>query len=518
MQKKNLFMDILYGNIIERYLQKNANDFTREDLIRYIINNNIEIVNFRYVAQDGRLKTLSFYIHSSKYLENILTYGERVDGSSLFSFIEAESSDLYVIPRYRTAFVNPFTKIPAVDILCSFYTNEGKPLESAPEYILSKAHQYFRKITGMLFKALGELEFYIIAPNDNKFTPTNQKGYHESSPFIKYNDFRNHAMQLISQCGGKIKYGHSEVGAFVEGDYVYEQHEIEFLPVPVEESAEQLIISKWVLRNLAYQYGINVSFAPKITIGKAGSGMHIHMLAEKDGQNAMLENGKLSTEARKMIAGILSYADALTAFGNTTPLSYMRLVPHQEAPTNICWGDRNRSVLLRVPLGWTSNVNMAFDANSKARNIYKSEPDEEVDSFNYKYNATQKQTIELRSPDGTADVHFLLAGIMIAAAQGFIMPNALDIAEKLYVNINIHKEVNRDKAKSFEHLPSSCVESAQVLKSKRSIFETENIFPKGTIDYIIKTLEAYQDTDLKEKLQNNKDMLADFVQKNLNVK
>lgn len=494
----------LHSNLIEKYLQKDAETFTRADIIKYIIDNNVEMVNFRYAAQDGRLKTLSFYIYSLEYLENILTYGERVDGSSLFSFIEAGSSDLYVIPRYKTAFVNPFSEISAVDILCSFYTNEGKPLESAPEYILAKAHKYFNRITGHSFKALGELEFYVIAPKEEQFEPTNQKGYHESSPFIKYNDFRNHAMKLISQCGGKIKYGHSEVGAFSDENNIYEQHEIEFLPVPVEQTADQIIIAKWVLRNLAYQYGISISFAPKITVGKAGSGMHIHMLAEKDGHNQMLENGNLSEVARRMIAGILSNADALTAFGNTTPLSYMRLVPHQEAPTNICWGDRNRSVLVRVPLGWTTEINMVVSANSneQAKNHVKPE----------------KQTIELRSPDGTADIYFLLAGIVISAAQGFIMPNALEIANKLYVNVNIHKEDYCDKAKELGHLPSSCVESAKALAQKRAIFETDNIFPSGTIDNIIKSLTVFEDSNLRDKLQNDCDLLNEWVKKNLNIK
>lgn len=494
----------LHANLIEKYLQKDAESFTREDIIKYMVDHKIEMVNFRYAAQDGRLKTLSFYIYSLEYLKNILTYGERVDGSSLFSFIEAGSSDLYVIPRYKTAFVNPFSEIPAIDILCSFYTNEGKPLESAPEFIIAKAHHYFKQITGHTFKALGELEFYIIAPKDDQFEPTNQKGYHESSPFIKYNDFRNHAMQLISQCGGKIKYGHSEVGAFSDDNYIYEQHEIEFLPVPVEQTADQLMIAKWVLRNLAYQYGVSISFAPKITVGKAGSGMHIHMLAEKDGHNRMLENGKLSDVARKMIAGILSHADALTAFGNTTPLSYMRLVPHQEAPTNICWGDRNRSVLIRVPLGWTTEVNMAVTANPNAQTENQSKP--------------EKQTIELRSPDGTADVYMLLAGIVISAAQGFIMPNALDIAEKLYVNVNIHKEDCRDKAKDLGHLPSSCVESAQALENKRSTFETNSIFPSGTIDQIIKSLKAFDDSQLREQLLKSPDLLNELVNKNMHLK
>lgn len=103
--------------------------------------------------------------------------------------------------------------------------------------------------------------------------------------------------------------------------------------------------------NLGYKYGSNVTFAHKITAGKAGSGLHIHMRIMKDGKNQMLVDGVLSETARKAIAGMMVLAPSITAFGNTNPTSYFRLVPHQEAPTNVCWGDRNRSVLVRVPLG-----------------------------------------------------------------------------------------------------------------------------------------------------------------------
>ena len=131
---------ILNPNPLVQFLQKEQKDFTKADIIRYVTENEIEMINFRYVGGDGRLKTLNFIISSLEHLDSILTYGERVDGSSLFPYIEAGSSDLYVIPRYRTAFLNPFSQIPAIDILCSYYTKEGKPLESAPEYTLRKAH------------------------------------------------------------------------------------------------------------------------------------------------------------------------------------------------------------------------------------------------------------------------------------------------------------------------------------------------------------------------------------------
>ena len=80
--------------------------------------------------------------------------------------------------------------------------------------------------------------------------------------------------------------------------------------MPAEQAVEQLIVARWILRMLGYQYGVDISFAPKITVGKAGSGMHFHMLVEKDGQNLTVEGGKLSPLARKMIAGILDVSDA----------------------------------------------------------------------------------------------------------------------------------------------------------------------------------------------------------------
>ena len=100
----------LNPHALVRFLEKDAKDFTKDDIIRYVTENEIEMINFRYPGADGRLKTLNFIINSLDHLDNILTCGERVDGSSLFPYIEAGSSDLYVLPRYRTAFLNPFSE------------------------------------------------------------------------------------------------------------------------------------------------------------------------------------------------------------------------------------------------------------------------------------------------------------------------------------------------------------------------------------------------------------------------
>ena len=381
----------------------------------------------------------------------------------------------------------------------SFFNKYVEPVESSPEYTLHKACKAFTDVTGMEFQAMGELEYYVISEDDGLFPATDQRGYHESGPYAKFNDFRTQCMSYIAQTGGQIKYGHSEVGNFMLDGKVYEQNEIEFLPVNAENAADQLMIAKWVIRNLAYQYGYDITFAPKITVGKAGSGLHINMRMMKDGQNQMLKDGALSDTARKAIAGMMQLAPSITAFGNTNPTSYFRLVPHQEAPTNVCWGDRNRSVLVRVPLGWSAQTDMCALANPL-----------ESDS---NYDTTQKQTVEMRSPDGSADLYQLLAGLAVAGRHGFEIENALAIAEQTYVNVNIHQKENADKLKALAQLPDSCAASADCLQKQRTVFEQYNVFSPAMIDGIISRLRSYNDATLRKDIQDKPEEMLALVSK-----
>jgi glutamine synthetase len=493
-------MDLsLNPNPLVQYLGKLPTEFTKADLINYIQGNGIEMLNFRYNGADGRLKVLNFVIQGIRHLDEILTTGERVDGSSLFRHIEAESSDLYVVPRYRTAFLNPFTEIPTLEILCSYYDKDGNPLKSSPEYILHRAHEVLKERTGYSFETMGELEYYNISPRKELFEATDQRGYHEAFPFVKWEAFRTEAMHAIAQTGAKIKYGHSEVGNFSVDDKLFEQNEIEFSCCPVEEAADQLVIAKWILRSLAYKYGITITFAPKITVGKAGSGLHIHTRLMKDGMNAMVENGELSNIARRVIAGYLDLAPSLTAFGNTNPTSYFRLVPHQEAPTNICWGDRNRSVLVRVPLGWNMKNNMIKDANPLEPDINE--------------NFTNKQTVEFRCPDGSADIYMLMAGLTVAARHGLEMPDALEYTNRTYVDVNIFREEHKEKVKHLAQLPVSCADSADRLITQQDIYTMYNVFSKGHIEGIAAMLRSFNDNDLRERIQCNREKLLNVVEK-----
>ena len=492
---------LMNPNRMVRHLQKPASEFTKYDIIKYIDDHGIEMLNFRYVGEDGKLKTLNFVITSKDYLESILSTGERVDGSSLFSYIDADHSDLYVIPRYRTAFVNPFTEQPTLDILCSFYTRDGRPLESAPEHILRKASNLFQLETGFTFKAMGELEYYIISEKEDLYPVKDQRGYHTSAPYTNWENLRLEALQIIAQCGGKVKYGHSEVGNFTSGKLFHEQHEIEFIPVEAEEAIEQLIIAKWILRMLGQKYGVTISFAPKITVGKAGSGLHIHLMVEKDGMNCMADEHGLTETARKIIAGILSRARSLTAFGNTIPTSYLRLVPHQEAPTMICWGDTNRSVLMRVPLGWVAKTQMIKDANPQERG--------EVPYI------SGKQTVEFRAPDGSADLYHLAAGMILAAKEGLQSGDALDRAAELYVDVDIFNPEHAAIFDKLQSLPTSCYESAGYLEADAEFYTREGVFPSGTIESFVKRLKGYDDRELSERLYQKTEETMQVVQQYL---
>jgi glutamine synthetase len=279
---------------------------------------------------------------------------------------------------------------------------------------------------------------------------------------------------------------------------MYEQNEIEFLPCPLESAAEQLLIAKWMLRTLAYKYGVRVSFAPKITIGKAGSGLHIHTRLMKNGKNVMIEKGRLSDTAKKMIAGFLDLSPSLTSFGNINPTSYFRLVPNQEAPTNICWGDRNRSVLVRVPLGWTGNVNMVRMAN----------PLEDAPENSF----YEKQTVEYRGADGTADIYLLMASLAVAARHGLEMKDALKYSERTYVDVNIFQEGHNDRRKNLPQLPASCWESAEALQRQKPIYLKSGIFSGGMIDWITSYLKSFNDKNLRRDIGGNEEEIMKLVQ------
>ena len=300
-------------------------------------------------------------------------------------------------------------------------------------------------------------------------------------------------VRYISQITGSVKYAHSEVGSIdsIESELPglkgkrAEQLEIEFASSPIEEMADALVLGRWIIRNVAFKCGCDVTFAPKLEKGIAGNGFHFHLELKKKGKNIMLgAKAELSDYALKLIGGLCEYADSLTAFGNTVASSYMRLIPNQEAPTRIFWSDLNRNALIRVPLSWSNVQNIAQNVNPQEKSEF--------------VNDQNGQTVELRSPDGSAVIHLLLAGIVMAAGWGLREKKSLELAKKYYADTEEIKKGERFN--TYPRLPSSCVESSRILLEKRELYEQAQIFPPEIIEFIAKLLQAENDEMMSQKL------------------
>jgi glutamine synthetase len=490
---KNNFSYAL-ANPLSVILDKPAEDFQRADFFKIIEQKQIERLTFHYTALDGKLKELKLPVSSQDQAELILAEGERVDGSSLFKgLVDAALSDLYVVPVYKTAFLNPFDS-RSLDFICRYLTRDGKRAPFAVDNILAKAFDFFLENTGFELHCLGELEFFLISAKEQNIFPLEKQGYHESSPFVKSGGILNEMIRFLAQMTGAVKYAHCENGSIdclqsdleeIKGKRA-EQLEVEFQSKPAAEMADHLVLGRWLIRNVAYQHGCVATFLPKIEEGVAGNGMHFHLELKKNGKSHMLDSdGRLSEFALRLIGGLCEYAGSLTAFGNTVSSSYLRLVPDQEAPTRIFWSNLNRDALIRVPLGWSSGHNLARILNPQAK--------DEVGS------TESRQTVELRSPDGSALIHLLLAGVVMAADWGFKDNRSLEVAKKLYTKRDGFK--NKKDLHAFPPLPDSCVESSRILLKKRDLYERGGIFPVGIIEYAAKILKAEDDERMSQKLQ-----------------
>ncbi len=473
-----------------RQLGKDPEEWQRKDLVAFCIENGIRVVNFRYASFGGKLRELRLPVSNRAYLERILAAGERVDGSSLFpGLFHTAESDLYVVPVYRWAYLNPWAE-DELEIVCRLADRHGNPCPQAPDQVLASSVERLRTETGFDLKALAELEFYLLLERrDNDFTGKAQRNYHQSTPFLHGHAIANEILRVVSAVTGRIKYTHGEVGYMdrlgsddpeIAGRRV-EQYELELDLMDIEDLACWLTVTRWLIRSIAYRHGASVTYLPKLDEGMAGSGMHLHMSLQRNGVGAMCDSsGHLSENALRLIGGILRHAKPLTAFGNTVVSSYLRLVPNHEAPTGIGWGYRNRSSLMRVPLDFSTGQRLDTVMNPGEKGAYPS--------------SLARPTVEYRGPDGTAFCHLLLAAVTLAVREGLSSPDYGELARSLEVS------GDRNAGKALDNLPTSAVEAARELRRARSFFEGGG-FPPSLIDLVIAKLEMENDEGLSEKLR-----------------
>ena len=456
----------------------------KEEALKFISDNNIRILNLCHIPEDGRLRTLSFSAANKDRVAEILDFGERLDGSSLFQSIAPGKSDIYLQPKTQRAFVNPFAMLPTLNLMCDYLDENGKPLDIAPSNVLRKAEENLQSSEGIVMKSLAELEFYIIAPQQVRplFPAEPDENYHASSPFTHYEEVRNEALAVLAMMGIQTKYAHGEVGCIVGKDgMLMEQHEIELAPQTLSQMAETIALAKWTIRNVCSHHAVSVSFVPKIDLAHAGTGMHIHMYAARKGKNIISDPDRnLSKEALAMIGGILKLAPSLSAFGNPTPISYLRFVARKESPMHICWSARDRLALLRIPLWW----NFMKTTNTES----------------------SRETFEYRAPDAFANAHALLAGLAIAAEYG--LNNS---EETVRIAEDLHVDGAGDRSQKLQDLPRSCAESAANLRRQRHFYEANRTFPRKLIDSVLRKLEAYGDKNLWKALSAKPEMFETLV-------
>ena len=443
-----------------RLIGKAPDEWTVEDLVAVVRRLGIRLVSLMHVGGDGWLKTLDFVPRDLPHLREVLSFGERADGSSLFGAfgVSVTASDVVLRPRLSTAFIDPFALHPTLVVFCAHYGRDGSPLPESPDTIVRRAYTRLHEQTRIELHALGEVEFFLgRRPEESDIYGAAERGYHASSPFVFGEPLRRRAMVLLSEIGIPVKYGHSEVG-YIQADEVderiWEQHEIELALQPLPQAADAVLIAQWLLRNLANKAGWRCSFDPILRKGHAGSGLHFHLSPVLRGvhQKHSSAAGELEPVGKWLIAGLVRHAEGLMAFGNRTPNSFVRLTQAKEAPSTVTWGRYNRKALIRLPVVATDEQGRSVSA----------------------------ETVEFRLPDGSAHPHLLLAGIAQAMVAARDFENLDALLEKTCAQTL--------QAPYAIPVPRTFHEVAEGLRQHRLALEAGGIFPRHVIDRTIEAL------------------------------
>jgi glutamine synthetase len=448
---------------LEREIGKPREEWTADDLVAVFQDHGLRILSLMHVGGDGWLKTLDFVPRSVEHLRDVIQGGERADGSQLFagSGIPSGASDIVLRPRIRTAFLDPFSALPTLVLMCGHQGRDGAPLPQSPDTILHRAHERVLGETGAELWALGEVEYFLGKRSDeHDIYGAADRGYHASSPFVFGEPLRRRALGILADLGVPVKYGHSEVG-YIEAvqaeGMIWEQHEIELALLPLPEAADAVLLTQWVLRNLSHEQGMQCSTDPMMLKGHAGNGLHFHFSPVRDGEHLPVRaNGTLAEHASWLVAGLVELGGSLMAFGNRVDGSFARLVQGKEAPKMIVWGEYDRSALVRIPV------------------VATTEDGRQV----------SPETVEFRLPDGSALPHLLLAGASQAMVEGKSLSGLDDLLRETAAGgpAAVRDGVNR--------VPWNAIEVADALEAQRAALEAGDVFPSVLIDRLVERLRG----------------------------
>jgi len=356
---------------------------TPAETVEYCKTHGIGIIDLKFTDLPGTLQHLS--IPLSELTEENLSDGYGFDGSSIRGFKSIEESDMLLVPDTTTAVIDPFYQIPTLTMFCNVMDPESREwYDRDPRYIAQKAED-FLKDSGLAdvsywgpelehfvfdsarFDQNSHSGYYFIDSDEGTwnsgaersmdggpnlaYKPRYKEGYFPAAPTDTLQDLRSECVQKMEHFGIIVEKHHHEVATAG-------QAEIDMRYDTLLKMAENVMIQKYVVKNVARSHGKVATFMPKPIFGDNGSGMHTHQSLWRGGTNLFYDANSdyalISATCRHYIGGLLAHAPALLAFIAPTTNSYRRLVPGFEAPVNLVYSSRNRSACIRIPTYFSS--------------------------------------------------------------------------------------------------------------------------------------------------------------------
>ena len=381
---------------------------TPKEVLAFCREKDVRAVDLRFVDFLGAWQHTTIPV--AQLTEDLFESGLGFDGSSIRGWQTINESDMLIIPQAETTFLDPFAALPTVNVICDIQDPiTGEDYSRDPRNVARKAVNYL-KSSGIADTAYfgPEAEFFIFddvrydqnahegyyhvdsvegewnrgrQENPNLGNKVRHKeGYFPVPPVDQMMDIRNEMMQTLIDCGLTVECQHHEVGTAGQSEIDLKYQEMILM-------ADQMMIYKYIVKNVAYRHQKTVTFMPKPIFTDNGSGMHTHLSLWKDGEPlfAGSEYAGLSEMALHAIGGILRHAAAILAFTNPTTNSYKRLVPGYEAPVNLAYSQRNRSAACRIPM---------YSSSPKAKRV------------------------EFRCPDPSCNPYLAFSALLMAAIDG----------------------------------------------------------------------------------------------------
>ena len=440
-----------------------------KEVLQFAKDNHAEQMDIRFTDIPGLQQHISYPIHMLE--SSTFEDGMGIDGSSIRGWNAINESDMLLIPDPSTAMMDPFYEIPTLVMTANVIDPITRvKYERDPRFIAQKAEAYLRT-TGTADTCFfgAEAEFFIFdnvrfdtnqhesyyhvdaqegrwnsgkQGENNGYRPRYKEGYFPVPPTDHYQDLRSEMVAVMERSGLVIECHHHEVATAG-------QCEIDQKFNTLVKSADNMMLYKYIVRNVAHQYGKTATFMPKPLFQDNGSGMHCHQSLWKDGKPLFAGDGYagLSQMALWYIGGLLKHARALSALIAPTTNSYKRLVPGYEAPVNLAYSRRNRSAACRIPM-------------------YSSSP--------------KTKRVEFRPPDTAANPYLAFAAMLMAGLDGVL--RKIDPGEPLDKDIY---DLSPEEMKNVPSMPASLDEALTCLEEDNDFLLKGDVFTADFIDNYI---------------------------------